>query len=216
MRTAWQKPAPAAGFTLIELLLVIGLMAILMTLLAPAVGGFGKSRALEGAGKRVSALLDLSRQNAMSRNSLTALVVATDGTAKYRAFTILEAQPKSDGSPLSTSDWKQVNRWEILPEGIAADQNPFSSSSTTALLPALPDLVLQGAPLPATSLRYVAFLPTGKVYNATSPSSITLVEGVWEEGTSPTYTQVKTGSKPANFYDICVLPATGMLKVHRP
>lgn len=208
------RAANVSGMTLIELLTVSALFVVMVSLVAPAIG-IGSARSLDGAGNRVAGMLELARQNAMTRSTLTALVVAVDGNDRYRAFTILEAAPRDDGTPLSASDWRQVNRWETLPEGISADADPFGVTAGSGA-PPLPSLRYQGSDLPSSALRHVTFLPNGRVMNASMPSTIRLVEGFWDGGSSPTYTRSVDASDPANFYEILVLPSTGRLKVHRP
>ena len=118
-----QSSRRSRGFSLIELLTVIGVIVILMAFIVPAVSNFGRATGLTSAGNMVTHLTALARQTAISKSTLTALVMLADqgtsddqGTsADYRAFTVLEYT--------AGAGWSQISKWEILPEGIVVDRS---------------------------------------------------------------------------------------------
>ena len=220
------------GFTLLELLLVVAIMVILIGLTVPAVSNFRSANLLSASGEKVVNLLNLARQNSMSRNTMTAFVMITDPTLAnpYRSFALLELVPLSSGTPPATRTWKQISNWETLPDGVIVD--PAWPSNVAQ---SLADSSTQASHLPASmaitpfayggenvdSYRYVIFMPTGGLFLNGSSSfvQIQLVEGFLPQGSgTPTYTKPATGpgGSWANYYRISTLAATGRVKIDRP
>lgn len=200
---------------MIELLGVMAIVAVVVGLMVPAMSNFGRAGALRTAGEKVSNLLALARQNAIAKNALTAVVVVTEPgiSDRYRALAIYEMPPKADGTSSTSKDWRQVNRWELLPDGIIFDQSTFQTDPS-AVLPALPEVNFRGAE--TQSYSYVVFLPNGAIWEPNA-NSIRLVEGFWPEGASvPNYTRPKNGNSPANFFNVSIIGASGRLKVDQP
>ena len=116
---------PRAAFSLVELLAVIVVIAIIMGIVMPSLSGLGRGPALVAAGNTVNNLVGLARQHAMSRNTLTALVLlANQGTeTDYRALTVFEYKPGirldadrrvADASRGITVDWPSEERNEAV------------------------------------------------------------------------------------------------------
>jgi hypothetical protein len=76
-----------------------------------------------------------------------------------------------------------------------------------------PPLVIGGAKVKSFAVRI--FLPTGSLMNAEEPAHLRLVEGHLN-GLNTAYTHPGEGGKPANYYDIALIGATGVAKVSRP
>jgi prepilin-type N-terminal cleavage/methylation domain-containing protein len=217
------------GFSLVELLVVMAIVVALGALIAPAITNFGKANLLRTSGDRVSGLLKAARQNAMARNAMTALVVITDPAVdlRYRGFALLEL--KGSSSVASTSDWKQISKWDILPEGVVVDPSWPSdqvlafaqSSAQIQLLPAtlaLPTQLNYG-PQKISSYKFLVFLPSGclLIDNSANLAQIQLAEGFFRQGSdTPVYTRPSSGGGPANYYRISILGATSRLKIERP
>jgi len=200
---------------LIELLSVMAILALVVGALVPAVNNFGRATSLQTASGKVSSLLALARQNSISRGAMTAVVIVTDPSVEERdrAMAIYEITPKTDGTLPGPSDWKQINRWEVLPEGIIFDQSTFQSDRS-AVLPALPIVNFRGQSTP--TYRYVVFLPNGSIYDPNA-NSIRLVEGSWPPGaSSPTYTRPTSAGSPAHFFNVSIIGASGRLKIDQP
>ena len=219
------------GFTLLEVLTVMAIMAILTALVAPAFTNLGKGNALMASGNKVANLFNSARQNSLSRNVMTALVMITDSNlpGRYQTFALLELTPPSNGAAPTTSNWRQISKWETLANGVIADpkwpSNPTQAltDSGQSLLPAsmnLPSSLTCGGKT-VSSYQYVVFLPAGGLFlnNFASFAQIQLVEGFLSQGsTSPVYTQPSSspGGGPANYYRISALAATGNIKIDRP
>lgn len=192
-------------------------MAMLLALMVPAVGNYGRASALKTAGNKVSGMLDLARQEALSKGAMTALVLLTDGEEKNRALTILKISPRADGTAPATGDWEQICQWEKLPEGIIVDENPAPfDESSVQVTPEFPSGKLKFRGTAVTPSKYVVFLPNGSVYRAAEPSKLRLVEGGWSGGGIAYTRKGVGGSVPSNYYDIFVLPSTGRVRTATP
>ncbi len=210
----------SAAFTLVELLTVVALIGILMGFVVPALSGMGRGTALTTAGNTVNNLAGLARQHAMSRNTLTALVVlGNQGTdADYRALTVLEYR--------RGAGWSQVGGWETLPVGITVDSGDTQACSFLLRSPepfpflsatnqSNPPILYQSVPLSYGAYAARIFTPGGGLQNPGDPAQIRIVEGSVEGGTIR-YTHRNAEGKPANFFDIAIVGATGATKISRP
>jgi prepilin-type N-terminal cleavage/methylation domain-containing protein len=221
-----QKPPmsrtnPRAAFSLIELLAVIAVIAIIMGIVMPSLSGMGRGTALVAAGNTVNNMVGLARQHAMSRNTLTALLLlANQGNdADYRALTVLEYKPGIG--------WTQLGGWETLPVGIAVDAGDVTECSFLQNSPnpfpfvtvnnqENPPILFQSVPIQSPG-GYVAriFTPGGGLQNADKAAQIRLVEGQVEGG-AIRYSHRNDAGRPANYFDIAIIGATGATKISRP
>ena len=213
------RPRSASrAFSLVELLVVMAVVALLLGIAGMAFNNFGRSTSLAAAGNRVAAILEQARQHAMSQGAMTTVAISTDSANSKRnqAFVVLAARPRSDGEALTAADWKQVSKWEILPEGITVDSGSSFTDSGTKLVPSLPSQLPERAGEGSNSFRYVIFQPSGAVLGG-GAASLRLVEGDWPSGAgSPTYTRPGSDGAPGNYYKLTLIAATGRLKVDRP
>jgi prepilin-type N-terminal cleavage/methylation domain-containing protein len=224
------RQSGARGFSLVELLTVVVIIGIICAFVLPAVNGFGRSAALTSAGNLVTNLANYARQEAVSKNTMTALVVLTGQSVPqktdqyYRAATIIEYDP--------VAGWNQLGNWELLPSGIIFDCNdatncsflanspqpfPFLSHQTSAALSYQGQPVIsQGQPA-SGQIGYAAriFLSNGSLQNPDKPAQLRLVEG-YLQGSQVIYTRRGQTGLPANYYDIAIVGMTGMTKVDRP
>ena len=210
-----------SGFSLVELLTVIVIIALTASLVVPAFTSLGKSSALSVSANQVANLVNRARENAMSKNAMTALVVVTETSLENsnRVFILLELSPRSDGSQAQPSDWKQIGKWESLLPGVLVDPSNLSLNKSSAQAgesgvptPAFPTLAYHGQTV--STYSYVVFLPGGNLLGSTSPQ-VMLAEGNLASG-AVTYTRPAGGGGPANYYKLTILTATGRLKIDRP
>ena len=220
------------GFTLVEMLGVLTIIGILASLASLAVKGLSGSIGLTGAGDVTGAVFAFARQEAITKNTLTAVVVPTNTslvTAAYRTLAVWEYSA-------ATGAWQQASPWRMLPKGVVIDSHTSDSTSyllTGVTFPAMPTTInYQGTTLTAPSspttgdFAYQVFLPSGRLPPlpqnpaGQTPSSytLTLVEGFYASGaSSPTYTHLKNGSgPPVNYVQYYFNIATGDTKIVRP
>ncbi len=213
------KLGKRSGFTVMELLTVAGIIVLLLGLMVPAYTRIGRANALTTAGNRVADLVALARQNAMTRNALTALIIAGQGDAAI----LYELKPTASGSLVDESGgslWKPISKWEVLPAGIIVDETNFADSGRSGELPVpLPEIRRENKPV--TSYYFVAFMPRGAVYPRILPADaeknpyVRLAEGI-RKGNEVTYTAPsEDGEGAANVYRVTIMAATGLTKIAR-
>lgn len=213
-----------SGFTLMELLVVMAILMILMTASVVAISSFAKATRLTNAGQQLSASANVARQNSMSRNAMTALVILDDPdhADNRRAFTLLELVSPADGTPATSSSWKQITAWQTLPTGIFVTfpeefsnplDLPFASYPSVKPDPEFPVLQYQGQEV--QSFRYISFLPLGGLKQSKS-AALRIAEGYLSSDSKLIFTHPNAEGNPANYFDISVLSATGRTKIDRP
>jgi hypothetical protein len=205
------------------MLIVIAVIVILTALVVPAATSLGRANGLTTGGNSVTNLVSYARQLAVSKNTMTALVIlANQGSQDdFRAITVLEYDP--------VVGWSQATEWRKLPSGIIFDPDPQESSflNNSPRFPFLATTNQQNPPVsyplgPGSSAQpirdpggYAAriFLPSGGLQNSEAPAQLRLVEGFMENGRVTRTRRGNTGS--ANFYDIAIIGATGIAKINR-
>lgn len=201
----------ATGFSLLELLVVMAMMSCLMGLVVPAVVNIGKSSTLNVDGELLGGMINSARQNSLSRNTMTALVVATDPSrdVSKRVFAILELTPPTNGTQeLAPTDWKQISKWESLSAGIDISPGPGTPAANATPV-AFPTLSYGGGAI-LEPLLSIVFMPDGGTYYSDGPTIVKLVEGYGKNGTQSVVT-----TSP-NYYQLTVLNATGRIRIDRP
>lgn len=205
------------GFTLIELLVVIGVIAVMMTLVIPAIKGPGDSQKLRSAADIVSTLGMFARQNSISKGAPTAIAILQGGTASepegkiLRAASVFELKTKTDGSASQSADWEQLTPWKVLPLGTIIDrtESTFLSRQPASPGPALPaNIKLAGVNGPQLALQI--FGPDGRLMNDSSVS-LKIVPGLM--GAEGNIIQRGNG---VNYITVSFIPSTGKTKVYQP
>jgi prepilin-type N-terminal cleavage/methylation domain-containing protein len=211
--------ADRRAYSLIELLAV---MAILSALAGLTVGSLSpvKANALTAGGNQIADLLTAARQNSLARHAFTAVIIKTNGEARYAAFCLFELTRNDDGT---FSGWKMTAPWRLLPEGIRFDPravtgpaNFLDMSSVPSTPSALPTSVqFRGSSVAlGTDAAYQIFAPDGTLTKA-DPVRLRLVEASEDPGSGLVYTGQQSGGQPVNYYDIVVIGETGQPKVER-
>lgn len=208
------------AFTLVELLAVLAIVGILLVLANLGFKAGSGAAALTGEGNRIASLVNLARQNAMSKNALTALIVITDPAldVRLKAASLWEATPRNDGSATAPSDWKQISKWEILRTGVVfmPPTDAEMDLPTVAVNPPFPTLNLSGNPVSSDGFVCKIFLPAGGLLTG-RPGILHLAEGFLPPGEEvPEYTNKNADGAPANIYTITIIAATGQVVVEQP
>ena len=207
---------PRNAFTFIELFVVIAIMVSMMTLLIFSFASIGKSGALNGGGALVAGLANAARQNSLSKNAMTALVIVTDPSidSQNRMFTILELVPSSSGHSPSSADWTQISKWETLAPGIVVSNWTTQTATSSTIAPAFPNLSYGGKSI--GQFKALVFMPDGSTYSD-SPTTVELVEGYFPPGaTTPLIFSHSKNGTAADYYKLTILNATGRIKIDRP
>lgn len=213
-----------AGFTLVEMLVVISIMLTLMGLVSAALVGVGRAHSLANAGNQLAAMVTVARQNSMTKNALTAVVIPA-GKSNWNAWILYELTPGANGGNATTADWRPISKWASLPPGIAINDCDFVAQNVPKDFPDLPSLVPARGEAVST-YRYIVFTPTGALYpfpqgSTGSPNqgenpAVRLVEGIriGEDPENVEYTGTTKGDQ-ASFYRVTILRSTGIAKVDR-
>lgn len=221
-----EKPSP--GFTLVELLVVMSVLSVLMLLATPSIRLLN-SQSLTAAGNQMVDATTMARQNSISKNGYTAVVVKTQGAGAYSAYCILDLQRNDDGS---YGAWQAVTPWQHLASGIIFSPTTPSATISSFLdgianipTPLPTEFSFQGKkidlnPGTANSETVVQiYQPNGAPLNATQSLRLRLSEGFVSDSGEITYKHAAKGSdgqpSPENFYDIVIVRDTGHSEIER-
>jgi prepilin-type N-terminal cleavage/methylation domain-containing protein len=189
---------PRAGFTLIELLIVMGIIAIVLAALVPAVTSLSKSSGRRAARDSLLGGIEQARAAAISSGQSTYIVFPTfgAGTAQatldrynYRSYAIFEDNAASPGNV------KQVTDWKSFPVGVALRAGGIAALSNLADPATLtPAVIFSFTPdTSATPFRCVKFNSNGQVQAPAANVLLAVFEGYVSNGS-----EVATGPKGAN------------------
>jgi prepilin-type N-terminal cleavage/methylation domain-containing protein len=170
----------SSGFSLVELLSVIAIIAIMMTLVAPAISGFGGAGARKGAVATVMGTLEQARVAALESGRDVMVVFARPNFPERDALIVLR-EPEDDTKP-----YEALTRWIRLPQKVIIQKPNAGESVVTAGTPNGLDLLNQAkmpVPLPANmteDLSVIIFNSSGSVEFPTlrENRNIRVTEGV--------------------------------------
>jgi len=74
----------ARGFTLAEIMVVLAIVGVLATLVAPALWSYARTAALQAAARQLATSINLGRQVAISRNTTVCVEVASPTNIRLR------------------------------------------------------------------------------------------------------------------------------------
>jgi prepilin-type N-terminal cleavage/methylation domain-containing protein len=187
------------AFTLLELLVVIGIIALLLVAVIPAVTSLSKSSGRKGAISNLLGAIEQARAEAIKTGQPSYIVFAAFTAAPpalldryhYKSYTIFVDDSAHPGTP------KQVSNWKTLPTGISLRAEGDAKLSGLAQLATLtPPVMLVFTPAPGAgteNFRCIKFNATGEVESPPAPpNNIGLavfegrVEGATEVKTSAT------------------------------
>lgn len=211
-----------SGFTLAELLMVIAIMSIVMGIVMSSLGTSGSAN-LKSAGNTVSDTISLARQNSISQDAFTAIVVQTSGDAAYTSYCLMQLKRNPTTGNFTDSTWQPLAAWRHLGGGVVFDPGANVANSANffgasgSLMGASANLSYQGKPLNLSNAAvFQVFRPDGSMAE-TQTMRLRVVRGVWNPAsTSVTYQGSSSGGTPSNYYDILFLQDTGQTKIELP
>lgn len=106
----------ARAFSLIELLTVVSIIGLLTAVSMPSFLSSRSATDLTRNGNLVADCASLGREFALSRNAITALLVAKAESSEELMLTVVELDRE-------TNAWKQIASWCRLPDIIAIEDN---------------------------------------------------------------------------------------------
>lgn len=191
------------AFSLTELLTVVAIMALIGAIGMPAMQSLRSAR-LSTSGNRLADLVNQARQNAITRNIQTALVMVTDVSdtgLNNRLFCLVEYHP-------AAQSWGMVSPWTLLPAEVMIDSaaSDVFIKNSPALSTAIGNLKYGSTTITSGHYTYQVFLSDGTMDSsqipANSPPVLRLVQN--------------RAANQANYYDIILNVYTGIPKIERP
>ncbi len=187
-----------SGFSLFELLAVVSIMGILGAITVGSMRSTG-ARQLETAGTQVAQLVEMAKQTALSRNAMVAFVAVPGDTTRFALF---ELRSSNSTTAPTASDWNQISKWEILPQGVFLNTDTLEPGTTTFSY-GPPQPSFKGNAISASDFSYLVYMPSGALLNST-PVTFNLSE-----------TRGSTESNPTNIFALTVIPTTGRVIIDR-
>jgi prepilin-type N-terminal cleavage/methylation domain-containing protein len=165
----------ARGFSLVEVLTVVAIIAIMMSLMAPAISGFSSTAGRRGAVNLVMNTIDQARVAALEQGREVQVIFWRREFPEKDAIMI---RRKND-----SGQWDALTRWQSLPSGVLLHKPEKGSSHVfhtspgdkvnTTDLPGNPQL---------TSLGLIEFTPRGTIITprGSDDPMVILTEGTRE------------------------------------
>ena len=206
------------GFSLTELLLVIAILALLSSLLLPAISSMMRGNQLTRCSEKLVSLLSLARQTAIAKNhsievrfyqfgdpEVPGESVAAPSSGKYRAIQSFEIDDSGKATP--------IGRCELMPANIIMDSGttlstlpgPSNDKTSWTTLDAKINIPRAGANYNCRAFRFLsdgsaALSKTGKwfvtLHNILDGDALT--------------------TAPKNYITVQIDPASGSLKTWQP
>lgn len=127
---------PARGFTLVEVMVVIAIIAILVTMVSLSLRGDRAGEQIEEEARRLAALLNLLREEAVMRNTDLGLVLTPEG---YHFVQAASMDPAPD---------------DLTEEGMQAPSGNAPSADPPVFRPLTDDGIFRARSLPAGSVLH--------------------------------------------------------------
>jgi prepilin-type N-terminal cleavage/methylation domain-containing protein len=195
----------AGAFTLVEMLVVIALVAILTTLIAPSLQGLFGVAGRRGGANALSAALEQARLAAVENGTSAYVGFATASTnqdAKFNSVIVFRARRDDE----TGANFVPLSRWLRLPTGVhlepasITNSAPTNISSLTGILPRL-------GPEQLASVPVIEFDRFGRLRN----QNLTPVLKVGEGAAVGSVVQFRAGTNA--LYALTVLPLTGRVQI---
>ena len=168
----------SSGFTLIELLVVIGIIAILLVAVIPAVNSLSKSSGRKAAISNLLGAIEQARSEAIKSGQATYVVfptqlpgapdAATIQRYCYHSYAVFEEDSANPGTQ------KQLTAWKILPTGVSFRSKSDNAPQKNGGLTPLPTASFAFQPLNASApFPFLKFNANGEIESP--PNDVLLV-----------------------------------------
>ena len=136
MRNHRQSPTSSRGFTLVELLVVVGVMAVMLSIAAIGIQNIDKGQSTITGVATTQSLLDEARNLAIGRGTRARLCIhadASDEQDRYLRFMVVayERIQRNDAGEETGRVWQVDSRGTSLPNGVYFHPELSSQASST-------------------------------------------------------------------------------------
>jgi prepilin-type N-terminal cleavage/methylation domain-containing protein len=210
------------GFSLVEILTVLAITSILTVLAMSSLSAL-RSTSLTSSGNQIVDVFAMARQNSISHNAYTAVVIKSQGTGAYSSYCLLELTRQPDWS---SSAWTVISPWHSLGKGVVFESGQSTDTFTSAAvtlpqpLPTTFPLPFQGQSILTSSTVYQCFQPDGTLSTQPAPPTrlvLRLIEGIVDPSSGTfTYQGTTVSGKQVSYYDLVFVGNTGVTKIERP
>lgn len=216
-----KRTSSLSAFTLVELLAVLAIMSVLAAFTITSISS-SRSTSLSSSGNQTVDMFAAARQNSISKNAYTAVVIKSQGSSAYSAYCLLELTRKDDGS---LNAWKAITPWRYLGQGIVFEKgqptDTFLSTSGSVSLPQdLPtSFPFQGQQINLVSdTVYQCYQPDGTLLGGQNAAlRLRLIEGQIDPSNGAfTYQGAMAAGQKISYYDLVFVSNTGITKIERP
>ncbi len=211
-----------------ELLVVMAIMGILVAAATLSISSL-RSTSITSAGNQLVEVFALARQNSISKNDFTAVVIQNSGNSACAAYCLLELPNQADGT--RGTAWTELTPWKFLPNGLVFQSytaptggGDFMAASLNGASPSLLPVSLptsypfQGGSIDLTSTTGVVvqcYKPDGSLIGSQA-LRLRLAKGIATSSGSVTYTGSTVSGNPVSYYDLYFLANTGATRIGRP
>jgi prepilin-type N-terminal cleavage/methylation domain-containing protein len=203
LRTTQRDPESIRGFTLLELLIVLGIVAIALAALIPAVTSLAKSGGQRAALNSLLGGIEQARAEAIKSGQATYVVFPTFGAGtvqatldryNYRSYAIFEDNAASPGNVKQLTDWKSFPSGVALRAAGDARLAPLPlATPPNGLATPPPAFTFQPDGTATSAFYYLKFNANGEVGAPSNNVLLGVFEGYVNNGS-----EVATGPKDAS------------------
>ncbi len=199
MRTSPRSSGRCHGFSLLEMLVVVAIIAVMMSLLVPAIGGFTNTAGRRGAVNVVMNTLEQARVAALESGRPVHVVFYRRVGNEPDALMVVR-DPEVDPN---TAALERLTKWIKLPKGILLHAPPSGSTILSGDQNTIASRIAPAPQLqPGESLNIVTFNETGGVDFPTTGRQLFLSEGVRGSGSDTAIAERKSSQGPGGGFEV--------------